>query len=340
MRKDYSFDVPTWNGDPATFHTFETACRWYEKTLKEGERRGAAARVWSRLAGPARSVVRHLSPEDFDNSAGLDKLLQVLRASPLQTLPLPDSFSKLERWHSLRRKDMETIPELIVREDDLFRELQLSLLRSRARKQEVLEGVLPPTPVSPKAAAAASPSSAKDKKEATDEGDDAEAAPQEEAATSTPPLLVKPAAPTVGFFEDELRGYRLLKAAGLNSNQRMQILTLTSNSVAFEKIRQALRALFGDPEEGKQHALRPHRRRGIWWAEDSPWPPSSGWGEEEAWLMDDGWAEWSWDEEAHWASPEWAAASWHDWDSEPYAETPVTEASAEAEVDVGSDVRG
>ncbi|CAE7798029.1 unnamed protein product, partial [Symbiodinium necroappetens] len=322
MSKDYSFDVPTWNGDPATFHTFETACRWYEKTLKEGERRGAAARVWSRLTGPARSVVKHLSPEDFDNSAGLDKLLQVLRASPLQTLPIPDSFSKLERWHSLRRKDTETIPELIVREDDLFRELQQSLLRSRAGKQEVL------------AAAAASPSSAKEKKETA--GDDGEeAVPQEEQATAAPPLLVRPAAQTVGFFEDELRGYRLLKAAGLSNDQRMQILTLTSNSVAFEKIRQALRALFGDSEEAKQHALRPHRRRGIWWTDEAAWNPSVGWGEEEAWLVDDGWGEWAWDEEAHWASPEWAAASWHDWDSEPYAEAPVTEVSADAEADEG-----
>ena len=334
MSKDYSFDVPTWNGDPATFHTFETACRWYEKTLKEGERRGAAARVWSRLTGPARSVVKHLSPEDFDNSAGLDKLLLVLRSSPLQTLPIPDSFSKLERWHSLRRKDTETIPELIVREDDLFRELQQSLLRSRAGKQEVLEGALPAATETPKSAAAASPSSAKEKKEtAGDDGEDA--APQEEQATAAPPLLVRPAAQSVGFFEDELRGYRLLKAAGLNNDQRMQILTLTSNSVAFEKIRQALRALFGDAEEAKQHAIRPHRRRGIWWTDEAAWNPSSGWGEEEAWLMEEGWGEWAWDEEAHWASPEWAAASWHDWDSERYSEAPAIEASADAEADDG-----
>ena len=97
MSREFATDVPTWNGDPGSFHAFETACRWYEKTLKEGERRGAAARVWSRLTGPARSVVRHLAPDEFNSAGGLDKLLQVLRASPLQTLPIPDSFSKLER---------------------------------------------------------------------------------------------------------------------------------------------------------------------------------------------------------------------------------------------------
>ena len=40
-----------------------------------------------------------LSPDEFDVAGGLEKLLAVLRASPLQTLPIPDSFSKLERWH-------------------------------------------------------------------------------------------------------------------------------------------------------------------------------------------------------------------------------------------------
>ena len=223
MSKDYVADVPSWNGDPGSFLAFETACRWYEKTLKEGERRGAAARVWSCLTGPARSVVKHLSPDEFDAAGGLEKLLQVLRASPLQTLPIPDSFSKLERWHSFRRKEMESIPELIVREDDLFRELQSSLLRSRARKSEVIEGPLsPPAAGTPKAGAAASPSSAKDTKEpAEDEGAEGATVPEPIPV----PIVVKPAV-ALGFFEDELRGYRLLKAAGLSNDQRMQILTL------------------------------------------------------------------------------------------------------------------
>ena len=64
MKTDY--DVPTWDGDPGTFQTFEVACQWYEKTLKDTERRGAAARVWSRLTGLAKSVVKHLSPDEFD----------------------------------------------------------------------------------------------------------------------------------------------------------------------------------------------------------------------------------------------------------------------------------
>ena len=130
MNPSFNSDVPGWDGNPSTFLAFEVACKWFEKTLKETERRGAAARVWSRLSG---SVVKHLSAEDFDCAGGLDKLLQVLRASSLQSLPIPDSSA--EKWHQLRRRDQESIPELLVREDELFLELQQSLVRSRARER-------------------------------------------------------------------------------------------------------------------------------------------------------------------------------------------------------------
>ena len=53
------------DGNPATFEAFDVACRWYIMTLKDSERKGAAARVWGRLFGPAKSVVKHLDPQDF-----------------------------------------------------------------------------------------------------------------------------------------------------------------------------------------------------------------------------------------------------------------------------------
>ena len=53
--------VPTWSGDPVEFETFAIACRWYEKALKESERKQAASRVWAKLTGPAKAVVRNLS---------------------------------------------------------------------------------------------------------------------------------------------------------------------------------------------------------------------------------------------------------------------------------------
>ena len=100
-------DAPSWNGDPATYAAFETACRWYVLTLKDSEKPGAAAR----LTGPAKSVVRHLDPACYHRTDGLERLLTLLRGSPLQTLLVPDCFAKLERWNTLRRKDHETLPE-------------------------------------------------------------------------------------------------------------------------------------------------------------------------------------------------------------------------------------
>ena len=41
--------------------------------------------------------MKHLDPHQFYNVQGLDLLLDKLRRSPLQTLPIPDSFQKLER---------------------------------------------------------------------------------------------------------------------------------------------------------------------------------------------------------------------------------------------------
>ena len=64
--KDDTGGVPTWNGDPASFEAFATACKWYTLSLKEGERRLAESRVWQRLQGAAKSVVRHLDPSEYD----------------------------------------------------------------------------------------------------------------------------------------------------------------------------------------------------------------------------------------------------------------------------------
>ena len=67
-----------------------------------------------------------LSPDEFDVAGGLEKLLAVLRASPLQTLPIPDSLASSSAGMFRRERMVNpSPPELIVREADL-------LLRSRA----------------------------------------------------------------------------------------------------------------------------------------------------------------------------------------------------------------
>ena len=87
--------------------------------LKDSEKKLAAPKIWQRLSGSAKSVVRHLDPKDFSSDTGLENLLRVLRESPLQKLPIPDSFSRLEKWSGLRRGPNETIPQLLVRQEEV-----------------------------------------------------------------------------------------------------------------------------------------------------------------------------------------------------------------------------
>ena len=124
-------EVPSWDGNPSTFERFATECRWYQFSLKASEKQLAAPRVWHRLMGSAKSVVRNLDPAVYCTSSGLEKLLDVLRRSPLQRLPVPDTFQRLERWSGLHKRQGESIPQLLVREEELFVELQQSLQRAR-----------------------------------------------------------------------------------------------------------------------------------------------------------------------------------------------------------------
>ena len=108
---------------------------------------------------------------------------------------------------------------------------------------------------------------------------------------------------TNDFFGDELRGYRLLKAAKLASSERQHVLTLTRNSTRFIDIRRALRTLFSDDpmEEGGGHRMP---RRTVWWSQESPWEDDDGYYEEEWWdpAMEHEayWADdWGWDDSSY-----------------------------------------
>ena len=151
-----------------------------------------------------------MEPEEYDNERGLSKLLDVLRASPLQRLAVPDSFNRLEKWSNLRRLPGESVPQLLVREEELFTELQQGLQRARterAKMSAVGVGTSGPErepPTSP----SRSPTTGPPRERA--DGDDPPAAASSSGRTSL----------ESDFFEDELRGYRLLKAAKLASAER------------------------------------------------------------------------------------------------------------------------
>eukprot|EP00435_Cladocopium_sp_Y103_P067948 s182_g30.t1 len=186
-------------------------------------------------------------------------------------LPVPDSFARLERWHGLRRADKESISELIVREEELFTELQQSLIR--ARKDRPGE---PSSPVTTARHEPGPPSTPSQSPTANAAGP-----PVREPAQSMYPPMSHSSGLTSDFFADELRGYRLLRASRISHHEKQNVLVQTQNSTSFHQIRRALRALFSE-DDGQ------HRVSSKIWYED--WEPDQMDAE------DAYWGEWEWDE--------------------------------------------
>ena len=61
------------------------------------------------------------------------------------------------------------------------------------------------------------------------------------ALTSAPGQNVSVGSEVRDFFEDELRGYRLLKSTRISQQERQNVLTQTSNSTSFHQIRRVCR---------------------------------------------------------------------------------------------------
>ena len=282
MPSDAGGDVPTWDGDPSSFESFATSCKWFEASLKDNEKKLAAPKIWQRLSGSAKSVVRHLDPSEFGATNGLQKLLDVLRKSPLQRLPVPDSFQRLERWTSMRRGPQETIAQLLVREEELFVELQQALQRARQEREPSMPvtsapGEIPPMSESPSQSPMAGPTA---------------------TTLPTPSPETTSNSSSAGFFEDEMRGYRLLKAAKLSTAEKQHILTLTKNSTHFFAIKRALRTLFADGEGGEDRMPK----RTVWYVDD--------WGDVD---WDDGQWDYADDMDVYWNEGSWTSEWSEEW---------------------------
>lgn len=319
--------VPSWDGSPATFESYVTAAKWYEKGTKQSERSLVVARLWGQLSGAAKSVVRYLEPDQYEGSDGLSRFIEVLRQSPLQSLPIPDSFTRLEKWHGLRRTDHESISEMIVREEELFTELQQSLIR--ARKDRVTS----PSPMSPVESTRDPPSTPSRSPTAAASGPQARDAKEgaggsKDGQSMYPPLPTLTASPSSSdFFEDELRGYRLLRACRISGQERQNVLVQTGNSTSFTLIRRALRTLYAEESEKTTNARKAGR---IWFGEwEADVPGDDDWYEQSWWNEWDDWADASPDSQSYWYDDE---ESWFGYgETDDYDEVQPNEQSTDPE---------
>ena len=262
---------------------------------------------------------------------GLSKLVEILRTSPLQQLPVPDLFKRLDTWHYLRRSTTgETIPQLLVREEDQFTQLQSALARAREDRHGRSEASKSPEAVTPAVSASQSPTTG------------AQACGSQGVGTRlSQPSPADPSSGVSGsgfavndFFEDELRGYRLLKAAKLTGQERQNVLTQTGNSTSFPLIRRALRTLYAEEEESQPGWQRKQR---VWWndyGEDweeddyvwDPYDPGNA-----AWYADGSNTDYDWwqdDWEESWDNEQWPEEDPQPSDSNDPAEQQLREAYA------------
>lgn len=209
-----------------------------------------------------------------------DKLLEALRSSPLQRLPVPDSFSRLEWWSNMRdslertsrscsceKRNFSQSINRLSNEPGLSESAhqlwELGQLPGNMNHQHPHRGHLLDItgPIG---------------------------TPEEDETASEHRRSLE-----VDFFGDELRGYRLLKAAKPTTSERQHILTLTTNSTRFIEVRRALRTLFA--EENVEDGMNQRPRRAVWFQDSETWDEMHYEEEDQEWSED--W--WSAEEDAY-----------------------------------------
>ena len=48
-------------------------------------------------------------PQDFEDARGVERLLRILRESPLASMPVPDAYKKKQAYDQIRRRPGEVI---------------------------------------------------------------------------------------------------------------------------------------------------------------------------------------------------------------------------------------
>ena len=145
--------VPLRDGRPENFQHYVQEVKWFLAATKASERPYAAARLIRRMLqseySALKSLMYKLDPSDFSDEQGIQKLVSFLEASPMNRQPIPDAGAKLSQYYRrLSRKNNETIPQFLVREDSAYDSMWKALqrlLREKAldfSKYEVTEAEL------------------------------------------------------------------------------------------------------------------------------------------------------------------------------------------------------
>ena len=141
-------------------------------------------------------------PQDFEDVRGVERLLRILRESPLAFMLVPDAYKKIQAYDQIRRRPGEVIGDNIVREQGAFRERRVR--NSRDEKTGARRGHQVPFGNS-------CANSEAEYEMVEDEDTFTEALWRQEQTGQT-------------FFDLEIRGCRLLQNARLSREERQMVL--------------------------------------------------------------------------------------------------------------------
>ena len=171
-------------------------------------------------------------PLDFEDARGVERLLRILRDTPLASIPVPEAYKKIQAYDQIRRRPGEVIGDYIVREQRAFREMTEPLRRVRNSRNETTgarrRGHLPST-------GKTSVFSDAEHEMVEDEDTFTEAPWRQEQTGQT-------------FFELGIRGYRLVQDARLSREERQMVLAGTRNDTEYTAIVTQLRCAWDDQD--------------------------------------------------------------------------------------------
>ena len=295
---DKSFNrVPIWNGKPEDFSHYVQEIRWFFAATKSTDRPYAAARLIRRMLDSEytalKTLMYKLDPSDFRDEDGIGKLIAFLENSPMNRQPIPDAGAKLSQYYrKLGRKNGESIPQFLVREDHahdgMWRALQ-RLLREKAldfTKYDVSETEL-------RIFCGMGDQSYYYENEMNAEEDDLDEDDQGSrhsgttinpnrsgkgsSSTSTRPepkrkdlierLMDKGLIPLAAL--DIIRGWMILEMTSSTDTDKALVKAATQNKLGYEAIRAALLSMHEDRDRFPRHGDKGRgRHHALQWSED------------------------------------------------------------------------
>ena len=328
--------VPSWDGSAKTWRKYTREVAWWVQSVPTHKRRYCATKLVSKLSGSARLLAMSWPLAMFDHPDGTRDLIKQLASSPLVRQTLPNAAAICSQYFSFRRHQNESMGSFLTRETLGFAEFTEALERLYDEKNGVAQadkdfGI--PSGTYHDETEYDTGGWAWYYDEDNDGEHDGPSSPQSAphgTAAQTPPSATgqSPTARSTGrqsrrsagvsvqsfdgrgglsmtdsFIMGVLRGWRLLQAAGLNHEEKRDILATSQNRMDYDSISRALMTLWDDQLLGRQQAQHGHLH-----VQESheDFAASSDW-------MDSQWGESWWDDE--WQNGYWVEHdTQHDWD--------------------------